>query len=361
MKSNQPVNYICYHCQKQCTRGDPSLIRAAGRLYHKQCFQCDSCGVSVLDKFYLTNDMILCEKDYYRCRQCQQRITEESQLQEFGDYKYHAECLICPGCTIIPTPLNIPQPNYYDYNGRLYCQYHYSLIKGVECIGCGQAVFQQENHPEIEDIWHTECFMIYKYWQISLPPSQRNKQPNPALDSHFFFFLTLEHDYTDKQHYLFFQQQYALRRQKIWKTLCQFEQNSSTIIKNILISQLHSNCHQLIHHIHTLFQTLDYLHLLSLDHQQRKDPKGVVSKTLKDGLDFQYQKPVQLLMDQVVSFFHILGETQNKFEKEFMVKMAKLISQYIRELVRLSLQQALVLDKIGKQGEPSDGSSAASL
>lgn len=34
-------DYRCYSCQKPCIRGDPSLIRAVGNLYHKQCFKCN--------------------------------------------------------------------------------------------------------------------------------------------------------------------------------------------------------------------------------------------------------------------------------------------------------------------------------
>lgn len=48
-------------------------------------------------------------------------------------------------------------------------------------------------------------------------------------------------------------------------------------------------------------------------------------------------------MDQVNSFFHILCKTRNSFEQEFMVRMANLISQYLRELVKLSLQYTLLL------------------
>jgi hypothetical protein len=33
--------YTCHNCQKSCLRGDPSLIRADGNIYHKTCFKCD--------------------------------------------------------------------------------------------------------------------------------------------------------------------------------------------------------------------------------------------------------------------------------------------------------------------------------
>ncbi|KAI8068850.1 hypothetical protein BDF21DRAFT_108422 [Thamnidium elegans] len=61
--------YKCYNCQKPCIRGDPSLIRAVGNLYHKQCFKCNTCQISVIDKFFILDDessIIVCEKDYYQ-------------------------------------------------------------------------------------------------------------------------------------------------------------------------------------------------------------------------------------------------------------------------------------------------------
>jgi hypothetical protein len=33
--------YSCHNCQKSCLRGDPSIIRAVGNIYHKTCFKCD--------------------------------------------------------------------------------------------------------------------------------------------------------------------------------------------------------------------------------------------------------------------------------------------------------------------------------
>ncbi|KAI7901553.1 uncharacterized protein BX663DRAFT_96972 [Cokeromyces recurvatus] len=171
---------ICHSCQKICKHGDPLLIKALGNVYHQECFKCDFCQVSVIEKFYLLeldnnlihhqHNIILCEKDYYKhsrfkCRQCHEDIKNDN-FQVIGTYRYHQHCLHCPGCTVLKTlPIHVktgreelPIKEYFDYNGRPYCRYHYSLIKGTECFGCGQAILQSELNQK----WHLECYKIKK-------------------------------------------------------------------------------------------------------------------------------------------------------------------------------------------------------
>ncbi|KAG0744828.1 hypothetical protein G6F61_006044 [Rhizopus arrhizus] len=233
--------------------------------------------------------VILCEDDYYRCQYCKKTILQ-AELQEFGDYKYHLDCPVCPGCAFDET-MTTDTTNYFEYQGKLYCQYHYSLIKGVNCDGCGQALL--DNNDETLEKWHTECYMIYKYWQVTLKPHKMD-----------------HHNYSNKDEFMCIQHEYEIKRYKIWKVLAQFENDSSMIIKNIIITKQYSACHELVHQISILFQVLDYLYSFKA---------------------FGYEKQVQLLLDQ-----------------EFMVKMANLISQYLRELVKLSLQYTLLLEKENK-------------
>lgn len=122
------------------------------------------------------NDVILCERDYFdynstrfKCHQCNQSIAT-NEYQIVGIYKYHNHCLHCPGCTITQNNFIDGEQDHsiekYDYNNRPYCRYHYSLIKGTECIGCGQAVLSTNNHTTSNGgKWHQECFMIMKVKQ----------------------------------------------------------------------------------------------------------------------------------------------------------------------------------------------------
>lgn len=60
--------------------------------------------------------------------------------------------------------------NTFTYDGKSYCQYHYSLLRGTACIGCGQAVLDKpvEDDAEQGRLWHYECFKIYKVNTIPL-------------------------------------------------------------------------------------------------------------------------------------------------------------------------------------------------
>ncbi|KAI8988744.1 hypothetical protein BDB01DRAFT_566660 [Pilobolus umbonatus] len=187
----------CHKCLASFTKDDPSVIRAVGYLYHRDCFLCDACQVPVLKKFYVLQfddnvsttsndslkDIILCENDYYyqcnyKCHQCHQSITND-HYRTINEYKYHMNCISCLGCSIVQnfgSTTSLPcQPHhsntdYHGYNDRIYCRYHYSLIRGTECIGCNQTILDQ--HSELNNDrggkWHPECYMIEKYWQVQL-------------------------------------------------------------------------------------------------------------------------------------------------------------------------------------------------
>jgi hypothetical protein len=49
-----------------------------------------------------------------------------------------------------------------DYNGRPYCLYHYSLIKGTACQGCGQTVLNEKTNETVK--WHQSCYLIQKVY-----------------------------------------------------------------------------------------------------------------------------------------------------------------------------------------------------
>jgi hypothetical protein len=124
----------------------------------------------------MEQELVLCEDDYYqrcgfKCQHCSGLISNDN-YKVVGIYKYHQQCLSCPGCTILknvpPTHQvyleNEDKKEYFDYNRRPYCRYHYSFIKGVECKGCSHPIFYQsiESKASEEGKWHPECFMIQK-------------------------------------------------------------------------------------------------------------------------------------------------------------------------------------------------------
>ncbi|CAO3617168.1 unnamed protein product [Mucor hiemalis] len=278
------------------------------------------------------NDVILCEKDYYehshlKCHQCNQHITQNN-YQTIGSYKYHKQCLHCPGCTIMK---NLPVPGTsknededdntlerYDYNNRPYCRYHFSLIKGTECVGCGQAVLQEYLEPTSNNgKWHQECYMIKKYWHILLIDLQ------PILHS----------DYKSKNQLIEIQNDFQDIRCSIWKELSAFEDTTSKTISSIVIlnqssayKKEYEACIQLSKQINILFSVLDLVFFKYLTH-------------------LSCDAFVQKLSDQMVYFFDILCQTTSFQDVERLMKMATSLSQFTRDLIKLSLQQTIILER----------------
>lgn len=130
----------------------------------------------MIDNFYVNErdygTIILCEKDYlehyqYECNQCKNEITDDDEYEVIGQFKYHLECLRCPGCQISGATIIDNNRERFEYNGKPYCRFHYSMIKGTECIGCRQAIlyeYKLKNNMK----WHPECYMLNKYWKVNL-------------------------------------------------------------------------------------------------------------------------------------------------------------------------------------------------
>jgi len=107
---------------------------------------------------------ILCAYDYFRrqnllCTRCNEPL-RGPHLTAMGK-KYHLEHFSCTECDIVFKQ----NDSYYEREGKIYCQYHYSLLFAAKCGGCYHAVLKNfvevKKHGNLEQ-WHPECYMIYK-------------------------------------------------------------------------------------------------------------------------------------------------------------------------------------------------------
>ena len=144
----------------------------------------------------------------------------------------------CPHC-ISPTE------SHYEFKGTNYCRFHYSELKQVQCNGCNQAILKQfVEHKEIPNqIWHPECYMIYKFWSIKLVP--------PPTNDTDIIQRQLE---TEK------------KIKRVWTDLSSFEESSANCISDMLLNVAAGAyiegirmANQFIMHLDVLFSAIDVI------------------------------------------------------------------------------------------------------
>ena len=107
---------------------------------------------------------IYCETDYFSrlnllCAKCGKAL-RGPHINAINK-KFHLEHFTCSMC---PTVFG-QHDSYYEKDGEIYCQYHFSILFATKCGGCGLAVLQkfvEMTRNASSQQWHPECYMIYK-------------------------------------------------------------------------------------------------------------------------------------------------------------------------------------------------------
>ncbi|KAK4952169.1 Rho-type GTPase activating protein Rga1 [Elasticomyces elasticus] len=163
---------VCHKCNKVLSG---QFVRALGGTYHLECFTCNSCDKIVATKFLPVpdkppNQVPFCEQCYFRrldllCAKCGEAL-RGSYITALGR-KYHVEHFTCTACPHVFDALE----SYYEHDGEVYCLEHYSLSGAKLCTGCTLPILKQfvEIHRNGSDqIWHPECSLIYKFWNVKM-------------------------------------------------------------------------------------------------------------------------------------------------------------------------------------------------
>jgi hypothetical protein len=120
-------------------------------------------------KFFNQDGIYFCETDYFRrldllCASCGKAL-RESYVTGLGK-KYHPEHFKCmeEGC-------NQVFKEYYERDGKNYCDYHYINEYASQCIGCQLPILKE--FINLEDggtpvIWHPECYKMNRLWGIKM-------------------------------------------------------------------------------------------------------------------------------------------------------------------------------------------------
>ncbi|KAI8825178.1 uncharacterized protein EV422DRAFT_517767 [Fimicolochytrium jonesii] len=322
----------CSHCGLQI---DGQFVRALNGHYHLDCFRCQDCDQVVAEKFFpLTGAdgqrQFFCEKDYFRrldllCAKCGGAL-RGAHIDALGK-KYHLEHFTCSVC---PTVFR-QHDSYYEQEGNVYCQTHYSYLFAVKCGGCKTAVlksFVETNKGTWTEKWHPECYMIYKLWNVTVNPST---EPTPKLPG--------PNDKADLEA----NQAIADKAGRILHVLSAFEELSAECISDMLIHLSHEKREEgliqgthFVSHIAALFSVLD-------------DIEAKLT-SLGDTTGLQHSKEPKQLTKKIVHFFSLLSyvqenaETRQEATKE-MISLVTSLAHTLKILIRSALTGALKLER----------------
>ncbi|KAJ2398237.1 Rho-type GTPase activating protein Rga1, partial [Coemansia sp. RSA 2603] len=216
-----------------------------------------TCGENVEEKYCDFEDNegkhhLLCEKHYFErtnmlCAKCKEPL-DSTYVHAMGR-KYHPDHFTCTAC---PTVFG-PEGTYYEHDSEAYCLYHYTYLVARKCAGCQQPImklFLQMSHKGVEEHWHPECYMIYKFWNVRICPSMyagARGRVNKQL-------LKPQNAVSEQQIY------------QIWTVLSSFEESTAACISDMLLQV--SGGHYLeglrqaerfIMHVDVLFASIDDL------------------------------------------------------------------------------------------------------
>ncbi|KAK0428365.1 hypothetical protein QR680_010760 [Steinernema hermaphroditum] len=126
--------------------------------WHEDCFLCNMCKVSLVDKpFGSKNDRIFCSNCYdqafaTRCDGCNEIFRAGMKKMEYKGKQWHDKCFCCALCkSPIGTKSFIPK------NEEVYCATCYEEKFATRCCKCKKVIstggVTYKNEP-----WHRECF-----------------------------------------------------------------------------------------------------------------------------------------------------------------------------------------------------------
>ncbi|KAJ1740755.1 Rho-type GTPase activating protein Rga1 [Coemansia sp. RSA 989] len=294
---------------------------------HPQCFCCQMCGENVEEKYCVLDDPegrhLLCETHYFErtnmvCARCKEPL-DTTYVQAMGR-KYHPDHFTCTAC---PTVFG-PDGTYYEHEGDAYCLYHYTYLVAKKCAGCQQPImklFLQMNHRGVEEHWHPECYMIYKFWNVRISPSMYaggRGRVNKQL-------LRPQNAVSEQQIY------------QIWTVLSSFEESTAACISDMLLQVSGGRyleglrqAERFIMHVDVLFASIDDLE----DELSHFD----------DSTGLQHTREPKLLCKKIVSFFSVLSHTQSNESNGLTQELLSLVTSlahYLKVLTRVALKGAL--------------------
>ncbi|KAJ3331303.1 hypothetical protein HDU76_003532 [Blyttiomyces sp. JEL0837] len=273
---------------------------------------------------------IFCERDYFArmdllCAKCGMAL-RGPHINALNK-KYHLEHFTCSVC---PTVFR-QHDSYYERDGEVFCQYHYSVLFASKCGGCQTAVlkkFVEMNKDNKVQQWHPECYMIYKLWNVKV----NFRKPEAETPNNL----------KDTEAEIARQQATLEKVSRILAVLSSFEESSAECIADMLIHFSNQeyeagvmNAGRLIRHVAVIFAGIDHI---EMELARYGDETGL-----------QHRKEPKHLAKKIVHFFSLLtngsgrgGESGKETTKE-MITLVTSLANTLKSLIRSSLNGALKL------------------
>ncbi|KAF7489362.1 Paxillin [Sarcoptes scabiei] len=127
----------CNHCNQPIY---DRCITALDKTWHPEHFFCAHCGKNFGDEGYHEKaGNAYCRQDFFKlfapkCSGCTKPI-EDNYVNALGG-QWHQECFVCKDCNLPFTD----GKNYYDFEGRPYCEGHYHDKRNNLCASCRQPI-----------------------------------------------------------------------------------------------------------------------------------------------------------------------------------------------------------------------------
>uniref|UniRef100_H2L8X1 LIM zinc-binding domain-containing protein n=1 Tax=Oryzias latipes TaxID=8090 RepID=H2L8X1_ORYLA len=167
LKEEQPHCITCYEalysnscevCKKliSCTSKDLSY---KSRHWHSDCFLCNKCTRSLVDRPFATKgDLLMCTDCYCheysaKCHACLKTIMPGTKKMEHKGNSWHENCFICNHCQ-----QTIGTKSFVKKDNNNYCMSCYERLFALQCIHCKKPIttggISYHDKP-----WHKECFV----------------------------------------------------------------------------------------------------------------------------------------------------------------------------------------------------------
>lgn len=355
--------------RKTCKRCHQNIngqfVRALNAAFHIQCFKCYTCGALCLAKFFpdevkaadgTVEQVPLCEYDYFKklgliCFSCDSAL-RGPYITALGN-KYHLEHFKCSACGKVFES----DESYYEHDHNIYCHFHYSRLFATKCEGCQSSIVKQFVElfkSGVNQQWHPECYMIYKFWNVTFTPDavglpERLVHPAHELDASELVAVELKIETTVIN---------------CWVALLGFEETSATCISEMLLAACTGKrlaglytTGKLIIFLEILFVALDYVQAMCQDF--KPDSNITESKVALleevysvDAFDkFQtLRKEPRNISGKLMSYLAILRKSNNISDSGLLSAELLLVitgcAHYLKLLIRIGLGNTAKLNKL---------------